>query len=69
MLLKEDTELFAFVRKYGEHEILTISNFSKYSIKVPLTINNYKLLLSNYQDAKLRKNMTLKPYQTIVLYK
>ena len=45
MLLKEDTELFAFVRKYGEHEILTISNFSSDSVKVPLTINNYKLLL------------------------
>ena len=69
MLLKEDTELFAFVRKYGEHEILTISNFSSDSVKVPLTVNNYKLLLSNYVDVKLRKNMALKPYQTLILYR
>ena len=69
MLLKEDTELFAFVRKYGEHEILTISNFSSDSVKVPLTVNNYKLLLSNYGDVKLRKNMSLKPYQTLILYR
>ena len=69
MLLKEDTELFAFIRKYGEHEILTISNFSSDSVKVPLTVNNYKLLLSNYVDVKLRKNMALKPYQTLILYR
>ena len=69
MLLKEDTELFAFVRKYGEHEILTISNFSSDSVKVPLTVNNYKLLLSNYGEVKLRKNMALKPYQTLILYR
>lgn len=69
MLLKEDTELFAFVRKYGEHEILTISNFSSDSVKVPLTVNNYKLLLSNHGDVKLRKNMALKPYQTLILYR
>lgn len=69
MLLKEDTELFAFIRKYGEHEILTISNFSSDSVKVPLTVNNYKLLLSNYCDVKLRKNMALKPYQTLILYR
>ena len=72
LLLPNHPRLFVYIRKYGSKKAIVINNFSKKSarFKVPSSVSYAKseLVLNNYSVAeqKLRKEFTLKPYETRV---
>ncbi|MGG5252393.1 glycoside hydrolase family 13 protein [Neobacillus sp. SM06] len=72
LLLPNHPRLFVYIRQYGSKKAIVINNFSKKStrFKVPSSVPYEKSerILTNYPVAeqKLRKEFTLKPYETRV---
>lgn len=72
LLLANHPKLFAYTRSLGNRKAIVINNFSNKPsrIKVPNSVSyaTSELVLTNYDvaDTKLRKEFTLKPYETRV---
>ena len=72
LLLANHPRLFVYTRKLGSKKAIVINNFSSKStrFKVPGSVaySSSELVLNNYAvaDLKLRKEFTLKPYETRV---
>jgi alpha-glucosidase len=72
LLLANHPRLFVYTRKLGSKKAIVINNFSSKAtrFKVPgsVTYSSSELVLNNYDAAelKLRKEFTLKPYETRV---
>ena len=49
-LLADDENIFAFVREYGGHEVITVVNFSLESVRLPEEIAGRKVILSSEND-------------------
>ncbi|MFB5196460.1 alpha-glucosidase [Neobacillus sp. KR4-4] len=70
LLAANHPKLFVYTRKLGNQHAIVINNFSgkttRYRIPGSLSFSTSKLVLHNYDgvDKKLRKNFTLKPYET-----
>ncbi|MDO5350204.1 MAG: alpha-glucosidase [Lachnospiraceae bacterium] len=69
LLLPESREIYAYTRTLGEKQLLVICNFTadRVSFKVPEEFLQGKILIQNYGDAGISENMTLRPYEAIVL--
>lgn len=73
-ILKDDKNVFAFIREYKDEKILVINNFYANECKADFSninfdIRNSKCILSNYNDDMILDNiLKLKPYESIVLY-
>ncbi|QTM07569.1 alpha,alpha-phosphotrehalase [Brachyspira hyodysenteriae] len=72
-ILKDDKNVFAFIREYNNEKLLVINNF--YGNKCTIDLSNIdfdikksKCILSNYDDGTLNNIVNLKPYESIVLY-
>lgn len=70
-LLEEDTQVFAYQRKLGNETLLVLANFygSDHDVTLPVDAEGYTALLSNYSDSIVQKDLHLRPYEAIVLYK
>lgn len=72
LLLPEDPDLFVYERRLGEERLLVICNFSEkelsYEVPEEFSAENAKLLIANYEDAKIAAHLTLRPYESLVLY-
>ncbi|MEW9050833.1 MAG: alpha-glucosidase [Neobacillus sp.] len=72
LLLANHPRLFVYTRKLGSRQAIVMNNFSEQSTRfsVPSSVKYSKseLVLNNYEvaDQKLRKEFTLKPYETRV---
>jgi alpha-glucosidase len=72
LLLANHPRLFVYTRRLGSKKAIVINNFSKKStrFKVPSSVSYTasELVLNNYDtaDKKLRREFTLKPYETRV---
>lgn len=72
LLLPNHPKLFVYTRRLGKRKAIVINNFSKKETRFKLPSSVYytasELVLNNYQAAglKLRKEFTLKPYETRV---
>ncbi|NHC40542.1 alpha-glucosidase [Bacillus sp. MM2020_1] len=72
LLAANHPKLFVYTRSLGKHKALVINNFSGKStrFRVPgsLSYSTSELVLTNYElvGKKLRKNFTLRPYETRV---
>jgi alpha-glucosidase len=72
LLLPNHPKLFVYTRQLGSRKAVVMNNFSGKStrIKVPSSVSYTasELVLNNYEvaDQKLRKEFTLKPYETRV---
>lgn len=72
LLKPNHPKLFVYLRRLGRQKAIVINNFSENHtrFKVPgsISYSSSKLVLNNYDltDQKLRKNFTLKPYETRV---
>lgn len=76
ILDKDHKSLFSYLRTLGEERILVISNYygkqvdfdpSKYDLP-ELSRENYKVLLSNYDQFNLEKEkISIRPYESLVL--
>ncbi|GAL17094.1 alpha-glucosidase AglA [Vibrio maritimus] len=68
LLDPEDSDVYAYIRTFGDKSLLTIANFTnltlertyEYGVKATV-INNYSNTLSSLH------NMMLKPYQALVI--
>lgn len=74
LLLANHPKLFVYTRRLGGKKAIVINNFSEKStrFKVPTSVSysTSELVLHNYDaaDEKLRKNFTLKPFETRVYF-
>lgn len=69
-VLKDNTALYAFKRKYDNEEALVINNLTGRELNINVKeIEEYEILISNIEINKLEENLNLKPYQALVLYK
>jgi len=68
VILKNYKNIFAYVRKYKENELIVICSFSKKDTRVKKLekYNNYEVILSNYKD---NLATILKPYECRVYSK
>lgn len=72
-ILKDDQNVFAFIREYNNEKLLVINNFYGNECTINLSnidfdIKSSKFLLSNYDEAVLDNTLKLRPYESIVLY-
>ncbi|MFH7819032.1 alpha,alpha-phosphotrehalase [Neobacillus thermocopriae] len=75
LLLEDSNDIFAYVRTYGTEKLLVINNFygkeTKAVLPSSLNLDEWKseMLISNYKDSsELRKELLLRPYESIVYY-
>lgn len=75
LLLPNNEEIFAYTRKLDDERLLVISNFTNNNtvFRLPNDVSKFKesrLLIGNYDNSAEDFNveMTLKPYETRVLY-
>ncbi|VEU59280.1 alpha-amylase family glycosyl hydrolase [Mesomycoplasma neurolyticum] len=66
LLLKENKNIFAFKRKYQDHEIVFVINWSQNMQNYNLNLKNYDVFLNNYQQ--FEKNILL-PWQALIFTK
>lgn len=68
--LKDHNRIYAFKRIYKNEEILVLNNFYGEETSVVIEdIKDFEILISNYKEHHLGKNIKLRPYESIVLYK
>lgn len=66
LLLKHNKNIFSYTRELDGKMMLIISSFSCKTLKNPLDVSSYKLLLSNYSEINDKE---LKPYEARVYIK
>ncbi|MBO0959751.1 alpha-glucosidase [Neobacillus sp. MM2021_6] len=72
LLLPNHPRLFVYTRKLGGSKAIVINNFyakeTRFKLPTSVSYKTANLILNNYQlaDQKLRKEFTLKPYETRV---
>ena len=66
LLLKHNKNIFSYKRTTDNEEILVVSSFSKRVVNLPLNLNGYKLILSNYSE---NVSNVLNPYEARVYIK
>ncbi|WML38306.1 alpha-glucosidase [Neobacillus sp. OS1-2] len=72
LLLPNHPRLFVYTRKLGSSKAIVINNFcgkeTRFKLPSSVSYKTANLILNNYQlaDQKLRKEFTLKPYETRV---
>lgn len=68
--LSDNSQVYAFKRKYYQEELIVLNNFYELETTVHIdNIKDYKILISNYDKHDLIDNLKLRPFETIVLYK
>ena len=68
--LEKHHSVFAYKRHYQNEELVVFNNFYGKETTVELeNIKDYKVLISNYKEHDLKDTLTLRPYETIALYK
>lgn len=67
-LKKEDDNVLAYIREYEHDQIVVLNNLSdtEQPIYTPLPLENYTLLLGNYNHSSFTHTRILLPYETIV---
>ncbi|TQB47572.1 glucohydrolase, partial [Enterococcus faecalis] len=67
-------DIYSYIREYNNEKLIVICSFSKYKVnyEVPeeFNLDNFKLLLSNYDDSSnsLSKIITLRPYEALIYH-
>lgn len=68
--LEDHDSVLAYKRTYENEEMLVLNNFygKETCVSIP-NINEYEILISNYAEHQLQDTLTLRPYESIALYK
>ena len=73
LLLPEDPELYVYTRTLGEEQLLIVCNFygntRMFTLPDNWKLEKTEMLIGNYKDFKLGKELTIRPYETVVLRK
>lgn len=71
LLLPDDPELYVYTRTLGEEKLLVICNFygntRQFTLPEPAAGQNAEILIANYGDVKLQKEMTIRAYEAVVV--
>jgi len=71
LILDDDKDIYAYIRTLGDEKLIVYCNFSENTreVELPEEFTNGKVLISNYNDAKVSEKITLRPYEAIVIQK
>lgn len=73
LLLPEDKELYVYTRTWKEQQLLVICNFSTSIRQLALPEGwepeKTRILIGNYRDCRVEKNLNIRPYEAVVLYR
>lgn len=71
LILDDDKDIYAYIRTLGDEKLIVYCNFSENTreVELPEEFTDGKILISNYNDAKVSEKITLRPYETIVIQK
>ncbi len=71
LILDDDTDIYAYTRTLGDEKLVVYCNFSENTreVELPKEFTAGKILISNYDDAKVSEKITLRPYEAIVIQK
>ena len=73
LLLPEDPELYVYIRTLGEEQLMIVCNFygnaRMFTLPDSWELEKTELMIGNYKDFKLGKELTIRPYETVVLRK
>lgn len=73
LLLPEDPELYVYTRTLGEEQLLIVCNFygnaRMFTLPDSWELEKTELMIGNYKDFKLGKELTIRSYETVVLRK
>ncbi len=61
--------IYAYKRQYKNEELIVINNFYDVNTSIDIDIQDYKILISNYDEHTLNNHLQIRPYESIVLYK
>ena len=69
LLLPESEELYVYTRELNEEKLLVICNFTdkEVSYAVPNEFVGKEILISNYEEQEIKQELSLKPYEAIVI--
>lgn len=69
LLLPESEELYVYTRELNEEKLLVICNFTdkEVSYAVPDEFVGKEILISNYEEQEIKQELSLKPYEAIVV--
>ena len=69
LLLPESEELYVYTRELNEEKLLVICNFTdkEISYAVPDEFVGKEILISNYEEQEIKQELSLKPYEAIVI--
>lgn len=69
--IEEDhSQIYGYVRRYKDELLLVLNNFYKECtiVKIPDIFMDGKILISNYPEQMVQKEIKLEPYQSIAIY-
>lgn len=68
--LPDHPQIYGYLRRLGEQSLLVINNFfpQETTIEIPDEFLTGEILINNYEDEVIDKNIQLKPYQSIAIY-
>ena len=71
LILDDDKDIYAYTRTLGDEKLVVYCNFSENTreVEIPAEFTDGKILISNYEDAKVSEKITLRPYEAIVIQK
>ena len=71
LILDYDKDIYAYIRTLGDEKLIVYCNFSENTreVELPEEFTDGKILISNYNDAKVSEKITLRPYEAIVIQK
>ena len=71
LLFANHPSLYVYSRTLGEEKLLVVCNFSKENQTMELPDDfqgkDVQVLISNYKDIEVRKELILRPYEAIVI--
>lgn len=71
LLLPDSEELYVYTRTLGGEKLITICNFTDhetgYRLPEEFAQNTAEILIGNYEDAEVKAQMTLRPYEAVVI--
>ena len=71
LILDDDKDIYAYIRTLGDEKLIVYCNFSENTreVELPEEFTDGKILISNYNDAKVSEKITLRPFEAIVIQK
>ncbi|MBR3358184.1 MAG: alpha,alpha-phosphotrehalase [Solobacterium sp.] len=68
-VMEDHESVYAYKRVLGNEELLVLNNFYARPAEVSFDADGYSVLLSNYKDTCPKDSMTLRPYESVILYR